>query len=155
MLHVCVQRFDVTENLKKFCKILGTKQALTADAICTIWPLTAAVAYHRWLDWIVETTVMRRQPGTRALNEPACSSAKSTMAAAFLAFLGAMRCQPGTTLGTGASRCAAAANTGLSRWVPRSELERAGTHEGFGGEYMGMVTESHINMAGWVHICIR
>ena len=24
MLHACVQRFDVTENLKKICKILGT-----------------------------------------------------------------------------------------------------------------------------------
>ena len=30
MLHACVQRFDVTENLKKFCKILGTKQALNS-----------------------------------------------------------------------------------------------------------------------------
>jgi predicted DNA-binding WGR domain protein len=28
MLHACVQRFDVTENLEKFYKILGTKQAL-------------------------------------------------------------------------------------------------------------------------------
>ena len=28
MLRACVQRFDVTENLKKFYKILGTKQAL-------------------------------------------------------------------------------------------------------------------------------
>ena len=27
MLHVCVQRFDVTGNLEKFCKILGTKPA--------------------------------------------------------------------------------------------------------------------------------
>ena len=27
MLHACVQRFDVTENLKKICKILGTKHA--------------------------------------------------------------------------------------------------------------------------------
>ena len=27
MLHACVQRFDVTGNLEKFCKILGTKQA--------------------------------------------------------------------------------------------------------------------------------
>ena len=27
MLHTYVQRFDVTENLEKFCKILGTKQA--------------------------------------------------------------------------------------------------------------------------------
>ena len=27
MLHACVQRFDVTENLENFCKILGTKQA--------------------------------------------------------------------------------------------------------------------------------
>ena len=29
MLHACVQRFDVTGNLKKFCKILKTKQALS------------------------------------------------------------------------------------------------------------------------------
>ena len=29
MLRTCVQRFDVMKNLKKFCKILGTKQALT------------------------------------------------------------------------------------------------------------------------------
>ena len=29
MLHACVQRFDVTENLENFCKILGTKQALS------------------------------------------------------------------------------------------------------------------------------
>ena len=28
MLHAYVQRFDVTENLEKICKILGTKQAL-------------------------------------------------------------------------------------------------------------------------------
>ena len=27
MLHTCVQRFDVTKNLEKFCKILETKQA--------------------------------------------------------------------------------------------------------------------------------
>ena len=27
MLYACVQRFDVTGNLEKFCKILGTKQA--------------------------------------------------------------------------------------------------------------------------------
>ena len=29
MLRACVQRFDVTGNLEKFCKILGTKQHLT------------------------------------------------------------------------------------------------------------------------------
>ena len=28
MLHACVQRFDVTGNLEKFCKILGTKHYL-------------------------------------------------------------------------------------------------------------------------------
>ena len=28
MFHACVQRFDVTGNLEKFCKILGTKLAL-------------------------------------------------------------------------------------------------------------------------------
>ena len=27
MLHICVQRFDVTKNLKNFCKILVTKHA--------------------------------------------------------------------------------------------------------------------------------
>jgi hypothetical protein len=26
MFHAYVQRFDVTKNLEKFCKILGTKQ---------------------------------------------------------------------------------------------------------------------------------
>ena len=31
MLHACVQRFDVTENLEKFCKILGTKHAHRDD----------------------------------------------------------------------------------------------------------------------------
>ena len=31
MLHACVQRFDVTGNLEKFCKILGTQQALSLD----------------------------------------------------------------------------------------------------------------------------
>ena len=31
MLHACVQRFDVTGNLEKFCKILGTKYALTVN----------------------------------------------------------------------------------------------------------------------------
>ena len=31
MLHTCVQKFDVTENLEKFCKILITKQALIFD----------------------------------------------------------------------------------------------------------------------------
>ena len=29
MLHACVQRFDMTGNLEKFCKILETKQAPT------------------------------------------------------------------------------------------------------------------------------
>ena len=28
MLHACVQRFDVTKNLEKFYKILGTKHYL-------------------------------------------------------------------------------------------------------------------------------
>ena len=32
MLHACVQRFDVTENLEKFSKILETKQALMASS---------------------------------------------------------------------------------------------------------------------------
>ena len=31
MLHACVQRFNVTENLEKFCKILETKQALSTQ----------------------------------------------------------------------------------------------------------------------------
>ena len=42
MLHACVQRFDVTGNLEKFCKILGTKQALSVKVLgchigCYIW----------------------------------------------------------------------------------------------------------------------
>jgi hypothetical protein len=28
MFNACVLRFDVTRNLEKFCKILGTKHAL-------------------------------------------------------------------------------------------------------------------------------
>ena len=28
MFHACVQKFDVTENLEKFCKILETKALL-------------------------------------------------------------------------------------------------------------------------------
>jgi hypothetical protein len=31
MLHACVQRFDVTRNLEKIYKILGTKQALSTN----------------------------------------------------------------------------------------------------------------------------
>ena len=47
--------------------------------------ITTAVAYHRWwLDQIVANAVIRGQPGTRAPNDPTCSPAKSTMAAAFL-----------------------------------------------------------------------
>ena len=33
MLHAYVQRFDVTENLKKFCKILRTKKALRGTRV--------------------------------------------------------------------------------------------------------------------------
>jgi hypothetical protein len=29
MLHACVQKFYVTGNFEKFCKILGTQQALS------------------------------------------------------------------------------------------------------------------------------
>ena len=40
MLHACVQRFDVTGNLEKFCKILGTKQALGPQKISrTVFPI--------------------------------------------------------------------------------------------------------------------
>ena len=31
MLYACVQRFNVTRNLEKFCKILKTKQTLDAS----------------------------------------------------------------------------------------------------------------------------
>ena len=31
MLHACAQKFDVTENLEKFYKILETKPALGTD----------------------------------------------------------------------------------------------------------------------------
>ena len=33
MLRACVQRFDVTRNLEKFCKILKTKQALSLQVV--------------------------------------------------------------------------------------------------------------------------
>ena len=36
MLYACVQRFDVVENLEKFCKILETKQALAK-----VWQLVS------------------------------------------------------------------------------------------------------------------
>ena len=36
MLHACVQRFDVTGNLEKFCKILGTKQALSLQILAPL-----------------------------------------------------------------------------------------------------------------------
>ena len=42
MLHACVQRFDVTGNLEKFCKILGTKQS----HILLQHNKLAAVIYH-------------------------------------------------------------------------------------------------------------
>jgi hypothetical protein len=31
MIHACVQRFDVTENLKNFAKFLGSKRPLTEE----------------------------------------------------------------------------------------------------------------------------
>ena len=34
MLHICVQKFDVTKNLKKFYKILGTLKHTPATAYC-------------------------------------------------------------------------------------------------------------------------
>ena len=41
MLHACVQRFDVMENLEKFCKILEIKQALPFQsklmALCQVF----------------------------------------------------------------------------------------------------------------------
>jgi hypothetical protein len=35
MLHACVQRFDVTGNLEKFCIILETKHAPSVTATAT------------------------------------------------------------------------------------------------------------------------
>jgi hypothetical protein len=46
MLHTCVQRFDVTENLEKFCKILETKQALRW-AMINLPPLTSVDTFGR------------------------------------------------------------------------------------------------------------
>ena len=40
MPHAYVQRFDVTENFEKFCKILGTNHALTRKILGPVW-LTA------------------------------------------------------------------------------------------------------------------
>ena len=39
MLRACVQRFDVTRNLEKFCKILGTKQHLGKGMGGWFWEL--------------------------------------------------------------------------------------------------------------------
>jgi hypothetical protein len=41
MLHACVQRFDVTGNLKNFAKFFGTKPALRGSII-------TAVAMLKW-----------------------------------------------------------------------------------------------------------
>ena len=52
MLHACVQRFDVTENLEKFCKILGTKLALGTSCwimhVNFISDLNYRGCYLRW-----------------------------------------------------------------------------------------------------------
>ena len=44
MLHACVQRFDMTGNLEKFCKILETKQALCVAfsrlSVCSASPFS-------------------------------------------------------------------------------------------------------------------
>ena len=42
MLHACVQRFDVMENLKKFCKILGTSRHICMDDSIPPNPKTGA-----------------------------------------------------------------------------------------------------------------
>ena len=44
MLHACVQRFDVTGNLKKFCKILRTKHALDRHVGKGCWLLALRVS---------------------------------------------------------------------------------------------------------------
>ena len=46
MLHACVQRFDVTGNLEKFCKILGTKQSPRRAEIC--WPASEFGLLRNW-----------------------------------------------------------------------------------------------------------
>ena len=56
MFRACVQRFNVTENFKKFCKILGTKHYLIYGRVrrvsarifqsCSLQPVREAVSYR-------------------------------------------------------------------------------------------------------------
>jgi hypothetical protein len=54
MFHACVQKFDTTENLKNFCKILRTKGVFSSPEkgeksivarFSFIWPIVS----NRWL----------------------------------------------------------------------------------------------------------
>ena len=55
MFHACVQRFDVTGNLEKFCKILGTKQALISIAFCQRKPSNHKAYHIPWSRKIIPT----------------------------------------------------------------------------------------------------
>ena len=65
MLHACVQRFDVMENLEKFYKILGTKQARERSPVHALWMgwillgFAFSFSFSRY-DWIVAFGLRRR-----------------------------------------------------------------------------------------------
>ena len=53
MLHACVQRFDVTKNLEKFCKILETKQAPSKHAVNLVGQVQAIQFSMPVPEWIL------------------------------------------------------------------------------------------------------
>ena len=46
MLHACIQRFDVTGNLEKLCKILGTKHYPSNTPIAHVCSQKQQLAMH-------------------------------------------------------------------------------------------------------------
>ena len=49
MLHACVRRFNVTKNLKKFYKILRTKQAQSKNVVVLFVKAGAMAPTALWL----------------------------------------------------------------------------------------------------------
>ena len=52
MLHACVQRFDVTKNFEKICKILGTKQALSLCTFLEFMIVSYQAGCYAWCAFI-------------------------------------------------------------------------------------------------------
>ena len=56
MLYACVQRFDVTRNLEKFCKILGTKQTLRMSKPEAAYSMSLLAWINYWILLKLEIT---------------------------------------------------------------------------------------------------